>query len=274
VLLAIDIGNTESKLGVFQDERLVATWRISSDLHRTSDEYAVLILDLLRHGTVDPKAIKGVALCSSVPPLNQIFEELSRAYFGAEPLVVGAGVKTGMRILYDNPREVGADRITDAVAAYRLYGGPVIVVDLGTATVFDAVSKEGDYLGGAIAPGIVIAAEALFQRTSKLNRVELVGPKHAIGKNTTHAIQSGIMYGYAGLVEGVVQRFQEEMGGGAKVVATGGLAVVVAKETRVFSVVNTELTLQGLKYIYELNHSAPLAPRLAGAGAQEEQVKG
>jgi type III pantothenate kinase len=160
---------------------------------------------------------------------------------------------------------VGADRITDAVAAYRLYGAPVIVVDLGTATVFDAVSREGDYLGGAIAPGIAIALEALIQHTSKLYRVELVGPKQAIGKNTIHAIQSGLMFGYAGLVEALVRRFQEEMGGGAKVVATGGLADVVAKEAQAFDVVNADLTLQGLRFIYELNRS-PLASRDAGAG--------
>ena len=178
-----------------------------------------------------------------------------KRYFKATPLVVGSGVRTGMRILYDNPRDVGADRVTDAVAALRLYGAPLIIVDCGTATVFDAISKEGDYLGGAIAPGIGIAAEALFQRASKLYRVDLETPKTAIGKNPVHSMQSGIMLGFVGLVEGIVERFQRELGGSAHVIATGGYAPVIAKETPVIEVVNANLTLVGLHMIHEMNRA-------------------
>jgi type III pantothenate kinase len=178
---------------------------------------------------------------------------LTRRYFGTVPLVVGSGVRTGLRILYDNPRDVGADRVIDAVAAIKLYGPPLIVVDCGTATVFDAISREGDYLGGAIAPGIGIAAEALFQRASKLYHVELEKPKQAIGKNNVHALQSGIMFGYLGLVEGIVERFQRELGGGAKVIGTGGYAPIIARETTVIDAVNINLTLTGLRLIHELN---------------------
>ena len=192
-------------------------------------------------------------MCSVVPPLTPIFVELSETYFKAQPLVVSAGTRTGIRILYDNPRDVGADRIVDAAAALKLYGGPVIVVDVGTATVFDAVTKNGDYLGGAIAPGMAIAGDALFHSTSQLRRVELVAPDTAIGKNTVHAIQSGIVLGYADLIKGMVARFDEELGGGSKVVATGGLSAIIQKEAGVFDAVNPDLTLVGLQYVYTLN---------------------
>ena len=181
------------------------------------------------------------------------FVGLCEEYFGVSPLVVGAGVKTGVRILYDNPKDVGADRIVDAAAALKLYGGPAIVVDVGTATVFDAVSKDGEYLGGAIAPGMSIAADALFHSTSQLRRVELVGPPTAIGKNTIHAIQSGLVLGYAELVKGMVKRFDDELGGGAKVVGTGGLAHIIEKESKVFDAIDPNLTLTGLKLVHEMN---------------------
>ncbi len=195
MLLAVDIGNTSIALGVFENEKLRATWRIATVIHRMADEYAVLLLNLLRHQGLDKSDIKDIALCSVVPPLTATFEELFQRYFNISPLVVVAGVKTGVRIHVDNPKEVGADRIVDAAAAHYLYRGPVIVVDLGTATTFDTVSKEGDYLGGAIAPGISTAAEALFTRTAMLPRVELVRPKQAIGTNTIAAMQSGIVFG-------------------------------------------------------------------------------
>jgi type III pantothenate kinase len=212
-----------------------------------------LLLNLLYHQGLEKSAIKEVALCSVVPPLIATFEELFQRYFNLSPLVVGAGVKTGVRIRMDNPREVGADRIVNAAAAHHLYGGPVIITDLGTATTFDTVSKEGDYLGGAIAPGITMATEALSMQTAMLPRVELVPPKHAIGTNTITAMQSGIVFGYVGLIEGIVARIQQELGGKAKVVATGGYADLIAKETRVIDVVNLDLTLIGLRLIYLMN---------------------
>jgi len=253
MLLVIDIGNTDITLGVFEGEELRATWHMATVIHRMADEYATLLLNLLYHQGLEKSAIKEVALCSVVPPLIATFEELFQRYFNLSPLVVGAGVKTGVRIRMDNPREVGADRIVNAAAAHHLYGGPVIITDLGTATTFDTVSKEGDYLGGAIAPGITMATEALSMQTAMLPRVELVPPKHAIGTNTITAMQSGIVFGYVGLIEGIVTRIQQELGGKAKVVATGGYADLIAKETRVIDVVNLDLTLIGLRLIYLMN---------------------
>jgi len=253
MLLAIDIGNTNIVMGVFEGERLRATWRLATDVHKLADEYAVILLNLLPRDGLALSEIKDVILSSVVPPLVATFEELCRRYVGVEPLVVGSGVKTGVRILTENPREVGADRVVNALAAHRLYGGPVIVIDFGTATTLDAVSEDGDYLGGAIAPGIGIAAEALFERASKLPRVELVRPKNAIGKNTVTSMQSGLIFGYVGLIEGIVARIRDELGGEAKVVATGGLAQTMARETRVIDVVNPDLTMLGLRLIHELN---------------------
>ena len=253
MLLAIDIGNTNITIGVFRGQHVEATWRIAADAQRLADEYALFLNHLLPLKGVLPKEITEVALCSVVPPLTLVFEELCRAHFNVEPLVVGTGVKTGIRILYDSPRDVGADRIVDAVAALHLYGGPVIIVDFGTATVFDAVSQNGDYLGGAIAPALNIAADALFHSTSMLRRVELVAPQEAIGKNTVHALQSGLVLGYAGLVEGMVARFKAEIEPGAKVVATGGLAELMSKTVKVFDEVNLDLTLIGLRLIHEMN---------------------
>ena len=253
MLLAVDIGNTDTTLGVFEDEELCATWHMATSIHRMADEYAALLLNLLHHQGLDTSAIKEVALCSVVPPLIAIYNELFQRYFHISPLVVGVGVKTGVRIRMDNPREVGADRIVNAAAAHHLYGGPVIITDLGTATTFDTVSKEGDYLGGAIAPGINTAAEALFMQAAMLPRVELVRPKHVIGTNTIAAMQSGIIFGYVALIEGMVARIRQELGEKAKVVATGGWAEIMARETAVIDVVNPNLTLIGLKLIYLMN---------------------
>ena len=253
MLLAIDIGNTNTTLGAFEGEELRATWHMATSIHRMADEYAALLLNLLHHRGIDTSDIKEVALCSVVPPLIATFDELFQRYFHISPLVVEAGVKTGVRIRMDNPREVGADRIANAAAAHHLYGGPIIITDLGTATTFDTVSKEGDYLGGAIAPGIVTAAEALFTQAAMLPRVELVHPKRAIGTSTIAAMQSGIIFGYVGLIEGMVARIQQELGEKAKVVATGGFAELMAKETAVIDVVNPNLTLIGLRLIYLMN---------------------
>jgi len=227
MLLAVDIGNTNITLGIFSQDDLQATWRISTDSGRMADEYGLMVSQLLPLKGISPGDVNAAALCSVVPPLTPTFVDLCQSYFDVSPLVVGSGTKTGIRILYDNPRDVGADRIVDAAAALHLYGGPIIIVDLGTATVFDAVTKDGNYLGGALAPGIAIAADALFHSTSQLRRVELVRPPSAIGKNTVHAMQSGLVLGYAEMVRGMVARFDAEMGGGSKVVATGGLATVI-----------------------------------------------
>jgi len=253
MLLAIDIGNTNIILGVFEGKKLRATWHMATSIHRMVDEYAALLLNLLHHQGLDIPDIKEVALCSVVPPLTTTFVNLPQRYFHTTPLVVGVGIKTGVRIRVDNPREVGADRIANAAAAHHLYRGPIIIVDLGTATVFGIVSKEGDYIGGIIATGIATATEALFARTAQLPRVELAHPKCVIGTNTVTAIQSGIVYGYASLVEGMLARIEKELGEKAKVVATGGYAELIAKETTVIDEVNPDLTLVGLRLIYLMN---------------------
>lgn len=253
VLLAIDVGNTNMTIGIFDGSKLKANWRIATGVHRMPDEYASLLLNLFERQGIDVSKITDAILCSVVPPLIGVFEEMCRRYLKISPLVIEAGVKTGVRISMDNPREVGTDRIVNAVAAHKLYGGAVIVIDLGTATTFDAVSEEGDYLGGAIAPGIAIATEALFSRTAVLPRVELTYPKQAIGRNTVAAMQSGIVFGYAGLIEGIVNRIQQELEGKAKVVATGGYADLLARVTPVIEEVNPDLTLIGLRLIYEMN---------------------
>ena len=255
MLLAIDIGNTNTTFGVFDGEKLRATWRMATGVGQMADEYAALLLNLLHHQGLDTSDVKEVALCSVVPPLLTTFEELCQRYFHLSPLVVGPGVKTGVRIRMDNPREVGTDRIVNAAAAHHLYRGPVIIVDLGTATTFDTVSKEGDYIGGVIAPGIVTAAEALFTKAAALPRVELVRPKQAIGSNTITAMQSGVVFGYVGLIEGIVTRIQKELGEKATVVATGGYAELIAQETTVIDKVDPNVTLIGLRLIYLLNRA-------------------
>jgi type III pantothenate kinase len=253
VLLAVDIGNTNITIGVFDGSKLKATWRVATGVHRMPDEYASLMLHLFEHEGITVSQITDAILCSVVPPVAGVFEEMCRRYLKVTPVLVEAGIKTGVRISMDNPREVGADRIVNAVAAHQLYGGAVIVIDLGTATTFDAVSKEGDYLGGAIAPGIAIATEALFSRTAVLPRVELSHPNRAIGRNTVAAMQSGIVFGYAGLIEGIVTRIKQELGDKAKVVATGGYAELLARETPAIDEVNPDLTLIGLRLIYDMN---------------------
>lgn len=251
--LALDIGNTNITLGVFQGSNLEATWRLNTLPHRLLDEYVLLIRSLLPMKNVTPEDIDSAAICSVVPTLTPVFEEMCRSYLDVEPIVVATGTKTGVRILYDNPRDVGADRVVDAAAAFQLYGGPVISVDFGTATVFDAVSREGEYLGGAVAPGLYVSADALVNNTSQLRRVELVTPSSAIGRNSIASLQSGLIFGHVGLVEYLVQRFKEELGQDAHVIATGGLAPLIARETSVFKEVNQDLTLIGLRMIYDLN---------------------
>ena len=253
MLLVLDIGNTNVTLGVFDGPALKSTWRLATDARRMPDEYGFFMSNIMSYRGVQPSDITGACICSVVPPLIPTFEEVCRNYFAVQPLTVSAGVKTGISIQYDSPRDVGTDRVADAVAALKLYGGPVIVVDFGTATVFDAVSADGKYLGGALAPGINLSADALYQSTSQLRRVELVPPATAIGKNTVAAMQSGLIFGYIGLVEGMVARFKNELGPEAKVIATGGLAELMARETTVFDAVNPDLTLLGLRMIYDLN---------------------
>ena len=253
MLLVLDIGNTNVTLGVFEGPALKSTWRLATDARRMPDEYGFFMANIMSYRGVQPSDITGACICSVVPPLIPTFEEVCRNYFAVQPLTVSAGVKTGISIQYDSPRDVGTDRVADAVAALKLYGGPVIVVDFGTATVFDAVSADGKYLGGALAPGINLSADALYQSTSQLRRVELVPPATAIGKNTVAAMQSGLIFGYIGLVEGMVARFKSELGPEAKVIATGGLAELMARETTVFDAVNPDLTLLGLRMIYDLN---------------------
>lgn len=253
MLIALDIGNTSIHIGLFEGERLEATWRIGVEAEKLPDEYGVLLLSLLSTHGLTLGDIDACIIGCDVPPLIPTFESVSRRFFKVEPLVVGHGLRTGIRILYDNPRQLGADRIIDSVAATRLYGAPVIIVDFGTATVFDAVNEAGDYLGGAIAPGIGIASEALFSRAAMLYRVQLERPPTAIGKNTIHAMQAGILFGYVGLVEGLVERFKQELGGNPKVVGTGGWAKQIASETSCIDIVDSDLTLTGLRLIYELN---------------------
>jgi type III pantothenate kinase len=253
MFLAIDVGNTNVTLGVYEDDRLLATWRLATVHDRMPDEYGILLTQLISHKGYRPEQIDGVAIASVVPTLTGTFRRVILDYLDQEPLVVDTGVKTGVRIRYENPRDVGADRVVDCAAVQMKYGGPACVVDFGTATTFDAISREGDYLGGAIAPGIGIAAEALFSRASKLYRVEIAAPARAIGTNTVAALQAGIFFGYVGLVEGLVARFRRELGEDMKVIATGGLAEVVAKETAVIQYIDPWLTLDGLRIIYALN---------------------
>lgn len=253
MLLAIDIGNTNIVLGVYDEEQLIACWRAATRAERTTDEHAVLLANFFAQRDLSFSAMDGCILSSVVPPLTPVFVDLGERYLGTMPLVVGGGIKTGVRIRYDNPQEVGADRVVNALAAKRLYGTPIVVVDFGTATTFDCVSAEGDYLGGAIAPGIGISVEALFRHTARLPRIELALPPRAIGTNTVASMQSGVLYGYVGLVEGLVSRLKKELGGRVRVIATGGMAGVIARQTPVIEAVNPDLTLEGLRLIYGMN---------------------
>ncbi len=254
MLLAIDIGNTNITLGLYEGEALEDAWRLATVHERMPDEYGLQILGLLDHAGCSAEHIEAVAMASVVPPLTRTFIEACRHYLSKEPFVVDAGVRTGLKIRYEDPKHaLGADRVVDAVAVLQLYGGPACVVDFGTATTFDAISGEGEYLGGAIAPGIGIAADALFLRTAKLPRVELARPPSPIGRNTVHAIQSGLLYGYVGLVEGMVARFRRELGKSMKVIGTGGLAPLIAEETEVIEIQAPWLTLDGLRIVWSLN---------------------
>jgi type III pantothenate kinase len=253
MLLVVDVGNTAITLGVYEGDKLRATWNLATGLHRMVDEYASQLLFLMDHEGIKPADLQGIALCTVVPPLSRVFKEMFRRYFKLTPLVVAAGTRTGIKIRMDNPREVGADRVVNAVAAHHLYGGPVIVCDFGTATTFDTVSADGEYIGGAIAPGLLTSAEALYNRAASLPRVDLERPKRAIGTNTVDAMRSGIIFGYVGLVEGIVRRIQDELDSPARVIATGGYGATVAGETAMIDEVNQDLTLIGLKLIYEMN---------------------
>lgn len=256
MLLAFDIGNTNMVIGIYREKDLVTYWRISTDKRKTADEYGILMQELLSCHQISPREVTDIIFSSVVPPVIGVLEEMAFKYYHLKPLIVGPGVKTGMPILYENPKEVGADRIVNAVAAYERYGGPLIIVDFGTATTFCAISAKGEYLGGAITPGINISTEALFQKTAKLPKVELIPPKRVIGKNTVNAIQSGIIYGYSGLVDGIVKRMKPELGGEkVKVIATGGLAELIAQNTETVETVDKLLTLEGLRLIYERNCS-------------------
>ena len=257
MILCVDVGNTHVTLGLFKGEALHLSWRVATAPERTSDEYGLLLLGLLGQSGVVPAEIKGVALASVVPPLTVHWVDASVRFLKRTPLVVDAGVKTGVKIRYDDPRQVGADRVVDAAAVQRLYGGPACIVDFGTATTFDAISADGEYLGGAIAPGLGVALDALCARTAKLPKVEIVRPPAVIGKNTVQSMQSGILFGYVGLVEGMVTRFREELGPDMKVIGTGGWVELIAKETKVFTALAPSLTLEGLRIVWDLNHEAP-----------------
>ena len=253
MLLAIDIGNTNVVLGVFDGERLRESWRVGTKTQITADEYAMILKDLFGFAGLELGQIDGVIISTVVPPLLPVMAEVSRKYFRVEPMVVTDALRTGITLAYDNPREIGADRIVNAAAAFKRFGGPLIIVDFGTATTFCAVTKDGAYLGGAIAPGLKISAEALYQRAAKLPRVELSRPRTVIGKDTVSAMQAGILFGYAGLVDGIVERMKREFSREAKVIATGGLAGLVAPETTSITEVIPDLTLEGLRLLFEAN---------------------
>ena len=253
MLVAVDIGNTGLGIGIFEGEKLRVTWRMATSIGRTSDEYASLLFALLHQDGLKTSDITDVCMCSVVPPLTATMENLFSRYFNIKPLVVGAGTKTGVKIRMDNPREIGADRIVHSAAAHQLYEGYLIIVDLGTATTFDTVTKNGEYTGGAIAPGFQTSADALVSHTALLHKVKLTRPSRAIGTNTDTAMQSGIVFGYIGLIEGMVNRIQKELPEKARVVATGGYLDILAGETGIVDYINPDLILIGLKMVYEMN---------------------
>lgn len=256
MLLVIDVGNTNIVLGVYDGKKLINDWRVATNKDKTSDEYGLVIEQIFNYHGLKTSDIDAVMISSVVPPLMYTLQAVSKKYFKCDPYIVGPGIKTGMNIKYDNPREVGADRIVNAVAAYEQYGGPIIVVDFGTAITFCAISKSGEYLGGAIAPGIKISSEALFMRTAKLPKVEIVKPDRVICKNTVNSIQAGLIYGYVGLVDNIIAKMKEELseeGEVKTVVATGGLASLISSESKYINRIDKLLTLEGLRIIYDRN---------------------
>jgi type III pantothenate kinase len=253
MLLVFDIGNTKTGIGVYSDQEWAADWRITTHMDYLADEYAMLLKELLGDAGIGFESIDGAVMASVVPPLTAVFQELTERYLGQHALVIGYDVKTGVNIRIDNPAETGADRVANTAAVQKLYGGPAIVLDLGTATTFDVVSDEGEYLGGAIAPGLGISAEALVRSTARLPKVALSIPEQAIGRSTVSAMQSGLVFGYVGLVKELVGRLKGELGGNPKVIATGGMAELISEWTGVIDIVNPRLTLEGIRIIYELN---------------------
>ncbi len=270
MLLTIDVGNTNTVLGVFRGPSLQAQWRLTTSRTQTVDEYGILTLNLFTLWKLDPSAIAGMIISSVVPPLNPTLAEMADRYFHQTALFVEPGIRTGMPVHYDNPQEVGADRIVNAVAAFEKYGGPCIIVDFGTAITFDSISARGEYMGGAIAPGLGISAEALFTRAARLPRVEFRDPGKVIGTNTVSSMQAGLYYGSVDMVDGILERMKRELAGTPRIIATGGQASLLAKGSRFIELADDSLTLEGLRIIWERNHPAPIpaegSPREAPTG--------
>ena len=279
MLFVLDVGNTNTVAGVFRSDgnggyrQLVAHWRLGTNRTQTVDEYGVLLRNLFAMAELEPGAIDGIIVSSVVPPLDSTLREVCQRYFGCKPLFVEPGIKTGMPILYENPQEVGADRIVNGVAALEKYGAPCIVVDFGTATTFDCVSAKGEYMGGVISPGIGISAEALFARTARLPRVDIRRPQRIVGSNTVGSLQSGLFYGYLALIDGLLERLLGEMGANTKVIATGGLAPLFGHESKYISAVDDLLTLEGLRIIWERNAKKKTAETAEPAETKKKKAR-